>query len=62
MRNGLIDGTKCHSSERKGNLFCLHCIASTTNGSAVMKRSLKLSEERWKKFIDFLKLYLGMEE
>jgi hypothetical protein len=21
MRNGLIDGTKCHSSERKGNLF-----------------------------------------
>ena len=27
-----------------------------------MKRSLKLSEQRWKKFIDFLKLYLGMDE
>jgi hypothetical protein len=27
MRNGLIDGTKCQSSERKGNLFQLLCIA-----------------------------------
>mgnify|MGYP000371154230 CR=1 FL=1 len=53
MRNGLIDGTKCQSSERKGNLFQLLCIASTTGGSAVMKRSLKLSEKRWKKFVDF---------
>ena len=26
MRNGLIDGTKCQSSERKGNLFILICI------------------------------------
>jgi hypothetical protein len=41
MRNGLIDGTKCQSSERKGNLFRLLCIAHTTNGSRVMKRSLK---------------------
>ncbi len=35
MRNGLIDGTKCQSSERKGNLFRLLCIARTTNGSCV---------------------------
>jgi hypothetical protein len=62
MRNNPIDGTKFQSLERKGNLFCLLCIASTTSGSAVMKRSLKLSEQRWKKFIDFLKLYLGIEE
>ncbi len=41
MRNGLIDGTKCQSSERKGNLFRLLYIAHTTNGSRVMKRSLK---------------------
>lgn len=27
MQNGLIDGTKCQSSERKGNLFRLLCIA-----------------------------------
>jgi hypothetical protein len=31
MRNGLIDGTKCQSSERKGNLFRLLCIAHKTN-------------------------------
>jgi hypothetical protein len=40
MRNGLIDGTKCLSSKRKGNLFQLLCIAHTTNESCVMKRSL----------------------
>ncbi len=44
------------------NLFHLFCIVSTTSASAVMKRCLKLSEQRWKKFIDFLKLHLGMEE
>jgi len=32
MRNGLIDGTKCQSLERKGNLFCLLCICHTTKG------------------------------
>jgi hypothetical protein len=41
MRNGLIDGTKGQSSEQKGNLFQLLCIAHTTNGSCVIKRSLK---------------------
>ncbi len=32
MRNRLIDGTKCQSSEQKENLFRLLCIAHTTNG------------------------------
>jgi hypothetical protein len=62
MRNGLIDGTKCQSSEQKGNLFRLLCIAYTTNGSRVMKRSLKYSDAKWKQYIEFLKLYLCMEE
>jgi hypothetical protein len=62
MRNGLIDGTKCQSSERKGNLFCLLCIAHTTNGSCVMKRSLKYSDAKWKQYIEFLKQDLCMEE
>jgi hypothetical protein len=62
MRNGLIDGTKCQSSERKGNLFRLLCIAHTTNGSPVMKRSLKYSDAKWKQYIKFLKQYLCMEE
>jgi hypothetical protein len=62
MRNGLIDGTKCQSSEQKGNLFQLLCIAHATNGSCVMKRSLKYSDAKWKQYIKFLKLYLCMEE
>jgi hypothetical protein len=61
MRNGLIDETKSQSSERKGNLFRLLCIAHTTNGSHVMKRSLKHSDAKWKQYIVFLKLYLCME-
>ncbi len=62
MRNGLIDGTKCQSSERKGNLFQLLCIAHTTNESCVMKRSLKYSDAKWKQYLKFLKQYLWMEE
>jgi hypothetical protein len=62
MRNGLIDGTKCQSSERKGNLFQLLCITHTTNGSHVIKRSLKYSDTKWKQYIVFLKLSLSMEE
>jgi hypothetical protein len=57
MRNELIDGTKCQSSEQKGNLFQLLCIAYTTNGICAMKRSSK-----WKQYIELLKLYLCMEE
>jgi hypothetical protein len=62
MKYGLIDGTKYQSSEQKGNLFQLLCIAHTTNGSCVMKRSLSLSDTKWKQYIEFLKLYLGTEE
>jgi hypothetical protein len=62
MRNGLIDEIKCQSSERKGNLFQLLCIAHTTNGSHVIKRSLKYSDTKWKQYIKFLKLYLCKEE
>ena len=62
MRNGLIDGTKCQSSERKGNLFRLLCIAHTSRGESILKRSLNLSDRRWKQFIEFMKLYLSMEE
>ncbi len=47
---------------KKGNLFQLLCIAHTTNGSHVMKRSLKYSDVKWKQYIKFLKLYVCMEE
>ncbi len=58
MRNGLIYGTKCQSSEQKGNLFRLLCIACTKNGSRVMKRCLKYSDIKWKQYIEFIKLHL----
>ena len=44
VRNGLIDGTKCQSSERKGNLFILMCITHTTqrtSGNAEINRYVK---------------------
>ncbi len=37
LRNGLIDGTKCQSEERKGNLFRLMCIGHTTKGGEIIK-------------------------
>ncbi len=38
------------------------CIAHTTNGSRVLKRSLKYSDAKWKQYIEFLKQYLCMGE
>jgi hypothetical protein len=62
MQNGLIDGTKCQSYERKGNLFQLLCIAHQTKARLVLKTVLGLSDIQWRKFIHFLKSYLTMEE
>ena len=63
IRNGIIDGTKCQAEGRKGNLFLLLCIAYTTDGSKKLQRALgHPSQHRWKKFLEFLKLYLSMEE
>ena len=62
MRNGLIDGTKRQSLERKGNLFHLLCIGYTTEGRQVLMHSLNFSESKWRQFIQFLKMYLAMEE
>ena len=62
MRNGLIDGTKCQSYERKGNLFRLLCIAYTTKGKNSLMKLLNSSESKWRQFIQFLKMYLAMEE
>ncbi len=48
MQNGLIDGTKCQSSERKGNLFQLLCIAHRTEARLVLKTALGLSDIQWR--------------
>ncbi len=44
MRNGLIDRTKCQSSEQKGNLFQLLCIAHKTKARNVLQTALQLSD------------------
>ena len=43
IRNGILDSTKSQSSERKGNLLCLLCIAHTTDGEMIIK------EEVWER-------------
>ena len=60
-RSGLIDTTRCQSSERKGNFFIMMCIAHTAAGELTLKHELNLSDAHWLKWKRFLKLYLGME-
>jgi hypothetical protein len=62
MQNGLVDRTKCQSSEQKGNSFRLMCIAHQTTAGNVLKSALNLSDCTWKNFIRFLQMYLAMEE
>ncbi len=45
MHNGLIDGTKCHSSEQKGNVFQLLCIAHKTRTRNVLQTALQFSDQ-----------------
>ncbi len=61
MRNGLIDGTKCQSEERKGNLFLLLNIANTTHGGEKLQNGLGYSNAKWKKWLKFVKLYTAAE-
>ena len=71
IRNGIIDGTKIQSSERRGNLLRLLCISYTTEGMN------SLHDDVWERIIDedngttinlrhpwrhFLKMYLSFEE
>ena len=62
IRNGIIDGTKCQSEERKGNLFLLLCIANTSDGSMKLQTALNHDLSKWKKVNEFIKLYLSMCE
>ncbi len=54
MQNGLIDGTKCQSSKRKGNLFRLLCIAHRSRAQRVLQKAMRLSEIKCKKLLLFL--------
>ena len=60
-RNGIVDGSKCQASERRGNLFSLACIAFTDDGK-IIKEGMQWSEHEWRNFLLFIGLYLAMEE
>ena len=62
IRNGIIDTTRCQSSERRGNLFLLVCIAHTLSGAQLLKQGLGYNNARWKKWLKLLKYYLAMTE
>ncbi len=46
MRNGLIDRGKCHTEERRGNLFLLLCIAQMLEGSEILQKGLQYSQHK----------------
>jgi len=62
MRNGIIDDTKCQAEERKGNLFLLLCIGSTVLGGDKLQKALRYDDRTFKKWLQFIKLYLSMEQ
>jgi hypothetical protein len=61
-RSGLVETTRCQSSECKGNFFLLMVIAHTADGKLILRHELQYSQTQYKKWLDLLKLYLAMEE
>lgn len=61
-RSGLVESTRCQSSERKGNFFILMVIAHTADGKLILQHELQYSQAQYKKWLELLKLYLAMEE
>ena len=60
--NGIIDGIKCQSTERRGNLFRLLYTSCTTGGKAALTavwQTLGITDARFRSFI---MLYRSMEE
>ncbi len=49
--NGIVDGTKCQSSERKGNLFLFMVIAHTTEGKNIINNVLNHDKTAWREFL-----------
>ena len=62
IRSGLIETTRCQSSERKGNLFILLCIAHTSVGEMILRTELGLNKKDWQHWLLFLRMYLAMGE
>ena len=60
-RNGVVDGTKCQASERRGNFFSLTCIVHTADG-ILLKECLGLRTDQWRTLLWFMRQYLALEE
>ena len=61
-RNGLVDGTKCQSTERRRNLLLLLCIAHIAAGQRALRKYSDQVRIIHEQFCDCIKLYLVMEE
>ena len=61
-RNGLVDGTKCQSHERRGNLLRLLLISYTKSGANCLETFLEKTSSTITDFRHFIKIYLSMEE
>jgi hypothetical protein len=60
--SGLIDSTHCQLSEHKGTIFLLMCILHTADRELILKHELNYQTKHWKKWLEFVKSYLAMEE
>ena len=58
--NGLLETTRYQSSERKGNMFLLLCIAESADGELILRHHLNYMNKHWKQWKELLKLYLSM--
>ena len=61
-RNGILDGTKTQSTENRGNLFLLLCLAHTVAGRRALAGFLDGLGVGHRRFCSFIMIYLAMEE
>ena len=54
MRNGIINDTKCHAEEQKGNLFLLLCIGTIMFGGKKLQTALRYDNRKWKNWLQFI--------
>ncbi len=62
VRNGIVDGTKCQSEERVGNLFRMLCMAHTKKGRDALKMIWDKYDIDRNEWCDYIKDYLSMEQ
>ena len=62
VRNGIVDGTKCQSEERVGNLFRMVCMAHTKKGRDALKMIWDKYDIDKNEWCDYIKDYLSMEQ